>query len=163
MQEQPQTIAEAVLALAKRKGLTIVTAESCTGGMLAHVLSEAEGASDQLHGGFVTYTKTAKCKILGVSEALLASKSAVCEEVARAMAAGALQRSPADLSIAVTGVAGPTEDEDGNPVGLVHLAAARRGGAVLHVRKHYDDVGKDEVLRQTMADALRLLRCAAEG
>lgn len=156
-------LADSVLALARRKGLTIVTAESCTCGMLAHALSQAEGAGDHLHGGFLTYTKTAKHAVLGVPAALLASKGAVCEEVARAMAQGALERSPADLSVAITGVAGPAEDEDGNPVGLVHLAAARRGGAILHVRKHYGDIGQDAVLRHAIADALRLLRCVAEG
>jgi nicotinamide-nucleotide amidase len=155
-------LADSVLALAKRKNLTIVTAESCTCGMLAHMLSQAEGAGDHLHGGFLTYTKTAKQAVLGVPAALLASKGAVCEEVARAMAMGALERSPADLSVAVTGVAGPAEDEDGNPVGLVHLAAARRGGAVLHVRKNYGNPGRDEILRLAIADALRLVRRVAE-
>jgi nicotinamide-nucleotide amidase len=155
-------LADGVLALAKRKGLTLVTAESCTCGMLAHVLSQAKGAGDHLHGGFLTYTKTAKHAVLGVPAALLASKGAVCEEVARAMAQGALERSPADIAVAVTGVAGPAEDEDGNPVGLVHLAAARRGGAVLHVRKNYGDIGQNEVLSRAIADALRLLRCVAE-
>ena len=109
--------AERVMALAKEKRLTLVTAESCTSGLLAAVLSEAPGAAELLHGGFVTYTKCHKTIALGVPEALLTRKGAVCPEVAAAMAQGALARSAADLATAITGVAGPSPDEDGNPVG----------------------------------------------
>jgi nicotinamide-nucleotide amidase len=90
--------------VAKKRNLTIVTAESCAAGMLSTILSEAPGASEHLHGGFVTYTKENKTKVLGVSEHLLPEKSAVCPDVAMAME-GALRRSPADLTVAVTGVA----------------------------------------------------------
>jgi PncC family amidohydrolase len=120
-----------VLGLAKKRNLTIVTAESCTAGMLSTLLSEAPGASEHLHGGFVTYTKENKTKVLGVSEHLLTEKSAVCTEVTIAMAEGALRRSPADLAVAVTGVAGPEPDEDGNPVGRACIAVARRGTSPL--------------------------------
>jgi nicotinamide-nucleotide amidase len=157
-----EKLAERVLALAQRKNLTIVTAESCTGGRLAALLSNAEGASEHLHGGFVTYTKENKTAALGVPPALLLISGAVCEQVACAMAEGALQRSPADLAVAVTGVAGPEPDPDRNPVGLVHIAAARRGRATMHVRKRYHDLGRDAVLEHTMADALRLLEHAAD-
>jgi nicotinamide-nucleotide amidase len=152
-----------VLELAKRNGRSIVTAESCTGGLLAAVLSEAPGASKQLHGGFVTYTKDHKTIALGIPRALLERESAVSEAVARAMAEGALARSIADISIAVTGVAGPAPDEDGNPVGLVHLAAARRGGATIHQECRFGDTGRGQVLYRTVQEGLDLLeRCTKE-
>jgi nicotinamide-nucleotide amidase len=152
--------AKEVLALAKQKRLTLVTAESCTSGLLASVLSEAPGAAELLHGGFVTYTKRNKTVALGVSEELLKSKGAVCEPVACAMAEGALARSPADLAAAITGVAGPSPDEDGNPVGLVCFAVARRGFPTSHFQSHYGDIGRDAVREKAMAAALRALRRA---
>jgi nicotinamide-nucleotide amidase len=94
-----------VLEVAKKRNLAIVTAESCTVGMLSTILSEAPGAAEHLHGGFVTYTKENKTKSLGVSEHPVIGKGAVCAEVAIAKAEGALKRSPADLAVAVTGVA----------------------------------------------------------
>ncbi len=154
--------AKEVLARAKAGNLGIVTAESCTSGLLASVLSEAPGAAALLHGGFVTYTKRNKTVALGVSEALLKTKGAVCEEVACAMAEGALERSPADVSVAITGVAGPSPDEDGNPVGLVCIAVARRGFPTTHLRKSYGDIGRDGVRESAMYDALATLSRALE-
>jgi nicotinamide-nucleotide amidase len=156
-------LAESVLALLRERGMTLVTAESCTCGMVALLLSRAEGASQHLHGGFVTYTKKNKAAALGVPLGALETKGAVSEPVALAMAEGALERSPADVSIAVTGVAGPSEDDDGNPVGLVHLAAARRGHPTLHLEKCYGNLGRDVVLERAITDALHLLRRAAEA
>jgi nicotinamide-nucleotide amidase len=150
--------AKEVLALARQKGLTIVTAESCTSGLLASVLSEAPGAAELLHGGFVTYTKQAKTVVLGVAEDVLREKGAVCAEVACAMAEGALARSPADLAAAITGVAGPAPDEDGNPVGLVYIAVARRGYDSQHFERNYGAIGRDAVRERAMADALDALR-----
>jgi nicotinamide-nucleotide amidase len=148
---------------AKNCNGTIVTAESCTGGLLVAVLSEAPGASKQLQGGFVVYTKDQKAIALDIPRALLDRESAVSEAVARAMAEGALARSIADLSVSITGVAGPAPDEDGNPVGLVHIAAARRGGATLHQKHHFGDIGRGEVLYRTVMAALDLLeRCATK-
>ena len=150
-----------ILKFAKDRNRTIVTAESCSGGLLAAVLSEAPGASKQLQGGFVTYTKDQKTIALGIPRALLERESAVSEAVARAMAESALSRSIADLSVSITGVAGPAPDEDGNPVGLVHIAAARRGGPTLHREHRFGDIGRNEVLHQAMMAALDLLeRCA---
>ena len=150
-----------VLDVAKKRNLTIVTAESCTAGMLSTLLSEAPGASEYLHGGFVTYTKENKTKVLGVSEHLLAEKSAVCTEVAVAMAEGALRRSPADLAVAVTGVAGPEPDEDGNPVGRACIAVARRGYETSYFARNYGDIGRDAVRQRAVADALsELIRMA---
>jgi nicotinamide-nucleotide amidase len=150
--------ADDVLGRAKEADLGIVTAESCTSGLLACVLSEAPGAAELLHGGFVTYTKRNKTVALGVSESLLQAKGAVSEEVARDMAEGALERSPADVSVAITGVAGPSPDEDGNPVGLVCIATARRGSATRSVRKNHGDIGRDAVREKAIRDALILLK-----
>jgi nicotinamide-nucleotide amidase len=151
-----------VVKLAGECGCTIVTAESCTGGLLAAVLAEAPGAGRQLQGGFVTYTKDQKTIALGIPRALLGRESAVSEAVARSMAEGALARSIADLSVSITGVAGPEPDEDDNPVGLVHIAAALRGAPTLHQEHRFGDIGRDKVLYQTVMAALDLLeRCAA--
>ena len=152
-----------VVKLAKSAAAAIVTAESCTGGLLAAVLAEAPGAAKQLQGGFVTYTKDQKTIALGIPRALLERESAVSEAVARAMAEGALGRSIADLSVSITGVAGPESDEDGNPVGLVHIAAARRAGATLHQEHRFGDIGRGEVLYQTVMAALDLLERCATG
>jgi nicotinamide-nucleotide amidase len=150
-------LAERAVAAARDRELSIVTAESCTAGRLATLLSDAPGAAEHLHGGFVTYTKANKTKSLGVSAALLARKGAVCREVAVAMAEGALARSPAQLAVAITGVAGPDPDEDGNPVGLICIAVARHGGEPLHLERCYGAIGRDAVCERAMADALTQL------
>jgi nicotinamide-nucleotide amidase len=152
--------AHKVLAGAKAGNLGIVTAESCTSGLLASVLSEAPGAAELLHGGFVAYTKQNKVVALGVSEELLRAKGAVSEDVACAMAEGALERSPADISVAITGVAGPAPDEDGNPVGLVCIATARRGLSTSYLQKNYGDIGRDAVREHAIRDALAALHAA---
>ena len=154
--------AAGVIQVAKRKRLSMVTAESCTGGLIAAVLSEPPGAGDWLHGGFVTYTKENKTAALGVPAGLLEQEGIVSEPVARAMAEGALARSPADIAVAITGVAGPTTDEDGTPVGTVHLAAARRGFATLHVERNFGDIGRGACRYRGVEEALALLRQAAE-
>jgi nicotinamide-nucleotide amidase len=152
--------AAAVIAMAKQRDLTIVTAESCTGGLLAAVLSDAPGAGQQLQGGFVTYTKQHKTIALGVPADLLARESAVSEPVARAMAEGALRHSIADVSVAITGVAGPQPDEDGNPVGLIYVGAARRGGMTLCVKHHFGEIGRGEARYRGAMEALALLERA---
>ncbi|HET7679972.1 MAG TPA: CinA family protein [Xanthobacteraceae bacterium] len=153
-----------VVKLATECRCTIVTAESCTGGLLAAVLAEAPGAGKQLQGGFVTYTKDQKSIALGIPRAVLDRESAVSEAVARAMAEGALARSIADLSVSITGVAGPESDEDGNPVGLIYIAAARRAGSTVHKEHRFGDIGRGKVLYQTVMAALDLLeRCATGG
>ena len=152
--------AEDVLALAKQKDQTIITAESCTSGLLASVLSEAPGAAELLHGGFVIYTKQNKTVALSVSAELLKTKGAVCPQVACAMAEGALMRSPATLAVSITGVAGPSPDEDGNPVGKVCIAVARRGCPTTHIEQDYGDIGRDAVRERAMLDALAALKRA---
>lgn len=152
------TLAERVLALAGERRCGIVTAESCTSGLLASALSEAPGASTLLHGGFVTYTKANKTAALGVPQDLLdGPRGAVSPEVAAAMAEGALARSPADIAIAITGVAGPAKDEDDNPVGLVCLAVARKSLPPCVMERNYGDIGRDAVRERAMIDALREL------
>lgn len=122
-----------VLELCRVSGLTIATVESCTGGLVSAALTEIAGSSDVVERGFVTYTNAAKATLVDVPTALFDTVGAVSEEVARAMAAGGIARSDADIAVAVTGVAGPGASES-KPAGLVHLAAARRDGAVIHER-----------------------------
>jgi nicotinamide-nucleotide amidase len=126
--------ASRLLATCRARGLSLVTVESCTGGLIAGVLTAVPGSSDVVDRGFVTYSNDAKTAMVGVAGELLASQGAVSEPVARAMASGALARSTADLAVAVTGVAGPGGGSAAKPVGLVHLAAAARDGRVIHER-----------------------------
>ena len=146
-----------VLDGCRAKNLTIATAESCTGGLIAACLTEIAGSSDVVERGFVTYTNQAKTDLLGVPETLLATVGAVSEDVARAMAEGALARSPAQISIACTGIAGPSGGTADRPVGLVHLAAAREGQPTLHQRCAYGDMGRTGVRLASVEDALELL------
>jgi nicotinamide-nucleotide amidase len=150
-------LAERTLEVVAQRNASIVTAESCTAGKLAAVLSGAPGAAERLHGSFVTYTKANKTKSLGVSADLLQHKGAVCREVAVAMAEGALVRSPATLAVSITGVAGPDPDEDGNPVGLVCIAIARIDADTVHLERRYGDLGREAVQERAMADALAAL------
>lgn len=150
-------LAEMALDMLRLQGLSVVTAESGTAGKLAVLLSEAPGAADHLQGGFVVYTKANKASALGVPAALLRSRGAVCNEVAAAMAEGALARTPADLAVAITGVAGPEPDEDSNPVGLVCIAVARKGRESVSAEKRYGSVSREQVQNRAIADALSLL------
>ena len=130
--------AERLLSLCRAEGLRVATAESCTGGLIAACLTEIAGSSDVVDRGFVTYANEAKRDLLGVPDEVLMRVGAVSEEVARAMAAGALARSDADLAVAVTGIAGPGGGTAAKPVGLVHHACAGPSGAVLHRRVVYE-------------------------
>ncbi len=134
----------------------LATAESCTGGLIAATLTEVAGSSDVVDRGFVTYSNDAKRDLLGVSEALLAGHGAVSEPVARAMAEGALARSEAHIAVSVTGVAGPGGGSAEKPVGLVHLAAARRGGETRHER-HVFAGDRAAVRHQSVAAAFVLI------
>ncbi len=149
--------ARAVLDAARARGLRIVTAESCTGGLIAGALTAIPGSSDVFERGFVTYSNEAKSEMLGVPAALIAAHGAVSAEVALAMAEGALNASRADIAIAVTGIAGPDGETEAKPVGLVHIAAARRGGARLHEEMGFEDIGRDGVREESVAAALDLL------
>jgi nicotinamide-nucleotide amidase len=158
-----ETLACHALDLAKKKNLSIVTAESCTAGKLSALLSEAPGAAEHLHGGFVTYTKENKTRALGVPARLLAEEGAVCAAVAAALAEGAVARSPADIAVSITGVAGPEPDEDGNPVGRVCIAIAALGQSPRQSEFHYGNPGREIVQARAMADALKLLIAQLEA
>lgn len=123
--------AEALLALLRGRGQRVATAESCTGGLIAAALTAVAGSSDVVDRGFVTYSNAAKTELLGVPASLVETHGAVSEAVARAMAEGAVARSPAELAVAVTGVAGPGGGTAAKPVGLVWFGLARRGAATL--------------------------------
>lgn len=155
------TRAEKLLADARAKNLKIASAESCTGGLIAGLLTEIAGSSDVFERGFVTYSNEAKLELLGVPLALLAQHGAVSQEVARAMAQGALSHSHADLAVAVTGVAGPGGGSTEKPVGLVHIAAARKGGDILHRECHFGDIGRGAVRIATVGVALEMLSALA--
>ena len=150
--------AQELLDDAKRRGLRVATAESCTGGLIAATLAAVPGASAVLERGFVTYSNEAKTDMLGVPSALIAQHGAVSREVALAMAAGALKHSRADITVAVTGIAGPDGGSAEKPVGLVHLAAARRDGARLHEERRFGAVGRHEIQLQTVSEAFALMR-----
>jgi nicotinamide-nucleotide amidase len=148
--------ARRLLAAYRRVGLTIATAESCTGGLIAALLTEIPSSSEVLERGFVTYSNAAKSESLGVADTLLAEHGAVSGPVAGAMAEGALARSRAEIAISVTGLAGPGGGAT-KPVGLVHLALARRGGDTLFREYRFGDVGRDRVRAQALDAALALL------
>jgi nicotinamide-nucleotide amidase len=141
----------------RARQLKLVTAESCTGGLIAATMTEIPGSSDVLERGFVTYSNAAKRSDLGVPAETLEHHGAVSEAAARAMAAGALHVAPADLSIAVTGIAGPGGGSPEKPVGLVHFAAARRAGRTLHREVRFGDLGRGEVRRRSVLAAFALL------
>ncbi len=148
--------AERLLSLCRAEGLRVATAESCTGGLIAACLTEIAGSSDVVDRGFVTYANNAKRDMLGVPEEFLMRVGAVSEEVARAMAEGALARSNATLAVAVTGIAGPGGGTATKPVGLVHHACAGPGGAVLHRRVVYEG-DRGAVRLATVATALDMM------
>jgi len=125
--------ADRLVAAFRAWGMKVVTAESCTGGLLAAVLTEIAGSSEVLERGFVTYSNAAKEQELGVSGELLARHGAVSAEVAQAMAVGALTRAGADVAISITGIAGPGGGSLAKPVGLVYLGSALVGRPASHV------------------------------
>jgi nicotinamide-nucleotide amidase len=153
-----------VLDACRSGGLRLATAESCTGGLIAAVLTSIAGSSSVVERGFVTYSNDSKTELLGVPAGLIADYGAVSEPVARAMAEGALARSHADISVSVTGVAGPGGGSPDKPVGLVHLACARRDTPTEHLRMLYGDCGRDEIRRESVRQAFALIRRqAAQG
>jgi nicotinamide-nucleotide amidase len=151
-------LAANVLVAARAKGLTIATAESCTGGLIAGLLTEIAGSSDVVERGFVTYSNAAKEEMLGVARDLLVAHGAVSEPVAAAMAQGALAHSNAQVSVAVTGIAGPGGGSAEKPVGLVYIAAMREGGTAVVERHLFGDIGREQVRLATVEAALTLLK-----
>jgi len=151
-------LAELTLADAREAKLKIATAESCTGGLIAGLLTEIAGSSDVVERGFVVYSNEAKRDMLGVPGDLIADVGAVSEPVARAMAEGALKSSRADIAVSVTGVAGPGGGTPMKPVGLVHFGAARTGRSILHEMQLFGDIGREEIRLKSVEVALNLMR-----
>jgi nicotinamide-nucleotide amidase len=148
--------AEALLERARSNGVTICTAESCTGGLLAGCLTEIAGSSDVFDRAFITYSNAAKTEMLGVPAELIAREGAVSEAVARAMAERALHKTKTSLAAAITGIAGPGGGSPGKPVGTVHFAVAR-GDSTRHLHRAFGDLGRSEVRLVSVQTALDLL------
>ena len=159
----PRRAALRVLNLCRARGLKVATAESCTGGLVAAALTAIAGSSDVVDCGFVTYSNDAKQKMLGVPAAILARHGAVSAQTAAAMAGGALRRSKAHISVAITGIAGPGGGSRSKPVGLVYFAAARRGGRKLAVVRRYGALGRTRVRMVSVVQALAMLETLAKG
>jgi nicotinamide-nucleotide amidase len=134
----------------------IVTAESCTGGLIAGALTDVPGSSDAVHGGFITYANEAKEAMIGVPPALIEAHGAVSEQVARAMAEGARKTTGMAVAIAVTGIAGPGGGTEGKPVGLVYFACATANGTRGAVER-FGDIGRQEVREKSVIRALDLV------
>ncbi|MFZ4602180.1 MAG: CinA family protein [Caulobacterales bacterium] len=153
-------LARLVLFEAEERRLKIATAESCTGGLIAALLTEIPGSSAAFERGFVVYSNRAKEDLLGVPGDLIADHGAVSESVARTMAEGALRESRANIAVAVTGVAGPGGGTRLKPVGLVHIACARENRAIAHEALRLGDIGRSEIRLKTVETALTMVRAA---
>jgi nicotinamide-nucleotide amidase len=163
MDDELRAAARQVLDACIARRLTVATAESCTGGLVAGALTEIAGSSAVVISGFVTYSNEAKERMLGVPSSVLAQWGAVSRPTARAMADGALARSPVDLTVAITGIAGPGGGSAEKPVGLVHFAGASKAGAKVEREERYGDIGRSEVRRRSVLAALAILNDLALG
>lgn len=152
-----EALAQRIITEFTARGYMVSTAESCTGGLIAGALTEVAGSSAVVDRGFVTYSNDAKMDMIGVNEATLRTFGAVSKETALQMAHGALFRSRASFSVAVTGIAGPGGGSAEKPVGLVHLAAKSRVGRILHAEMRYGDIGREKVRISTVKTVLELL------
>jgi nicotinamide-nucleotide amidase len=153
-----ETLARLVIDDARERSLRIVTAESCTGGLVAGAICSIPGASDVFERGFVAYTNRAKQEQLGLSGDLIADLGAVSEPVARMMAEGALEHSHAHLSVSITGVAGPGGGSPMKPVGTVHFATARANQSVQHRMEMFDLDSRWDIQMAAVEVALEMLR-----
>jgi nicotinamide-nucleotide amidase len=153
-----ETLARLVIDDARGRSLRIVTAESCTGGLVAGALCAVPGASDVFERGFVSYSNRAKQELLGVAGDLIADLGAVSEPIARMMAEGALENSHAHVSVAITGVAGPGGGTPLKPVGTVHFATARVNQAVHHRQELFELETREEIQLASVLTALEMLR-----
>jgi nicotinamide-nucleotide amidase len=154
--------ANTVLETCKAKKLTVATAESCTGGLVAAALTHIAGSSAVVDRGYVTYTNDAKMQMIGVAPMTLETYGAVSRECAEEMAKGALAHSGASLAVSVTGIAGPTGAVPGKPIGLVFFCAASRSGRLIARDRKFGDIGRAEVRRASVLQALDMVRELAE-
>jgi len=152
------TLARLLVDEARERSLRIVTAESCTGGLVAAAICQVAGASDVFERGFVTYSNRAKQELLGVPGDLIADLGAVSDPVARMMAEGALENSNAHVSVAITGVAGPGGGTPMKPVGTVHIATARSNQAIMHRDEFFQLDTREEIQMAAVQSALEMLR-----
>ena len=157
-----RALSRSLLDLCRMRKLTIATAESCTGGLVAGALTDIPGSSDVIDRGFVTYSNDAKRAMLGVKASTLSTFGAVSKETATAMAIGALEKAGVDLAVSITGIAGPTGASPGKPIGLVFFCAASRRGRVIAHDHKYGDIGRTNVRRESVLQALAMLRELAE-
>lgn len=162
MTDEAFAAATALVKLCIDKKLTIATAESCTGGLVAGALTDVPGSSAVLDRGFVTYSNAAKQQMLGVPVATLKQYGEVSRQTAEAMARGALAKAKVDLAVAITGIAGPGGATPDKPVGLVHFAATARDGTSMHAAMRYGDIGRGKVRRKSVLQALAMLKELAE-
>ena len=158
-----RALSRSLLDLCRMRKLTIATAESCTGGLVAGALTDIPGSSDVIDRGFVTYSNEAKRAMLGVKATTLATFGAVSKETATAMAIGALEKAGVDLAVSITGIAGPGGATPGKPVGLVHFAVAARDGRILHRECRFGAIGRTTVRQRSVVEALRMLMELARG
>lgn len=157
-----ENLATEVLEKCRRKKWLLATAESCTGGLIGGALTDIAGSSDVFDRGFVTYSNKAKARVIGVSTDTLRAHGAVSEETAREMALGALKTAGANITVAVTGIAGPGGGGPGKPAGLVHFAVATENGIAEHRKMEYGALGRSEVRLATVKTALEMLLAVAE-
>lgn len=159
--EERFNLAQKLVELLREQKLSVATAESCTGGLVAGAITDVPGASFAFDRGFVVYSNLAKQELLGISAELIAVHGAVSAEVARAMAHGALTHSVADIAVAVTGVAGPDGGTAEKPVGLVHFAWARRHRGIQHVERRFGELTRTAIREASVSQALEMLMEAA--
>ncbi|MBN9015385.1 MAG: CinA family protein [Rhizobiales bacterium] len=158
-----RALSRSLLDLCRMRKLTVATAESCTGGLVAGALTDIPGSSDVIDRGFVTYSNDAKRAMLGVKASTLDAFGAVSKETAQAMAIGALGRAGVDLAVSITGIAGPGGATPNKPVGLVHFAVAARDGRILHRECRFGALGRSVVRERSVIEALRMLTEMARG
>src|ERR1700756_3340761 len=158
-----RALARSLLDRCRSRRLPLVTAESCTGGLVAGALTDIPGSSDVIDRGFVTYSNEAKRAMLGVKATTLSTFGAVSKETAPAMAVGALERAGVDLAVSITGIAGPGGATPGKPVGLVHFAVAARDGRIVNRVHRFGAIGRSAVRERSVVEALRMLLELARG
>lgn len=156
-------LARLLIDEARERRVRIVTAESCTGGLVAAAITSIAGSSDVFERGFVTYSNRAKEELLGVPGDLIADMGAVSESVARMMAEGALEASNAHIAVAITGVAGPGGGSPMKPVGTVHFATARANGGVMHRLELFEETERGDIQMAAARVALEMLRERVNG